>query len=357
MFQKLTLAHIRPYSHVSVDLEKNINVLFGPNGAGKTTIVEALCVLSTTKSYRAAKLFDLVSFGQPIGKITGETSDFDTVSVDIMPRKHIFSKNGDRITRTSQFLHATKIVVLAPEHLHLISGGGERRRHFLDQLLCQKNPILLDTFKAYRKTLKQKQALLRQGLHFHDYKSQAEPWNQQLITHGEEIRAQRKALLIGIQPNIEKEYGEISQTQESVTLSYQQREGSILDRLAELEFQEHRIKRALVGPHRDDFDISLKEQSANTIASQGERASLLLALKFSEMNYLTDDQTPVMLLDDVGVTLDNERRKHLFERLQNLKPQTLMTTPNPTIVQNATEIGARILTQQKGNFQTPIVWK
>jgi len=313
--------------------------------------------LATTKSYRAHKLFDLVTHGQPIGKITGETSDFDTVSVDIMPRKHIFYKNGDRITRTSQFLHATKVVILAPEHLHLISGGGERRRQFLDHLLCQKNPILLDTFKAYRKTLKQKQALLKQNLSFSDYKSQVEPWNQQLVHHGEEIRSQRKKLLNEIQPQVEKEYGVISQTHETVSLTYQQKEESMLARLEELEFQEYKIKRALVGPHRDDFDIDLKGQHADIIASQGERASLLLALKFAEMGFLTDEQMPVLMLDDVGVTLDDQRRKHLFERLQNLQPQTLMTTPNPTIVENARAIGAQVLTQKTGDFQTQFFWK
>jgi DNA replication and repair protein RecF len=357
VFQKITLQQIRPYPQVQVEFGKNINVLFGPNGAGKTTIVEALCVLSTTKSYRAAKLFDLVSFGEQIGKITGETSDFDTLSVDIMPRKHIFYKNGDRITRTSQFLHSTKVVVLAPEHLHLISGSGEKRRQFLDHLLCQKHPILLDDFKAYRKTIKQKQALLKQNLNFSDYKSQVEPWNHQLFTHGEEIRKRRKELLNEIQSNVEKEYGEISQTTEAVTLTYHQKEESMVERLAELEFQEYRIKRVLVGCHRDDFEIGLKGQHADTIASQGERASLLLALKFAEMNYLTDEQIPVMLLDDVGVTLDDQRREHLFERLQKLQPQTLMTTPNPTIVENAKQIGAQVLMQKKSDFQTTTTWK
>jgi DNA replication and repair protein RecF len=357
MFQKITLNHIRPYQHVSLELEKNINVLFGVNGAGKTTVLESLCVLSTTKSYRASRLFDLVSHTQPIGQIIGETTDCDTLKVEILPRKHIFSKNGDRITKTSKFLHATKVVVLAPEHLHLISGSGERRRHFLDQLLCQKHPILVDTFKAYRKTVKQKQALLKQNLPFTEYKTQIEPWNHNLIVHGEEIRKQRRELLNEITSNVIHEYFEISQTSEAIQLNYLQRPGSLLERLQELEFQEHKFKRVLVGPHRDDFEIQLRGQHADTIASQGERASLLLALKFAEMTYLTDEQIPVMLLDDVGVTLDDQRREHLFERLHKLQPQTLMTTPNPSIVENARSIGARIFTQEKGDFKSSFIWK
>lgn len=357
MFQKITLSHIRPYQHVAVGLLPGINVLFGPNGAGKTTILEALCVLSTTKSYRAQKLFDLVTHNQPIGQIVGETTDHNTLKIDILPKKHIFYKNGDRITRTSQFLHETKITVLAPEHLYLISGSGEKRRQFLDQLLCQKNPILLDTLKAYRKTVKQKQALLKQNLSFSDYRNQVSPWNQNLIEKGEEIRNLRKALLIELLPEVESEYREISQTQESIQLNYQQHEMSIAESLTELEMPEYKVKRVLAGPHRDDFEIMLRDQHAHMVASQGERASILLALKFSEMKYLTDENMPVMLLDDVGVTLDDQRRQHLFERLKTLQPQTLMTTPNPSIVENAAQIGARILTQKKGDFQTPIIWK
>ena len=349
---------IRPYSRVSVEFERGINVLFGANGAGKTSVLEAMYVLATTKSYRATKLFDLVSHGEPIGQIQGETTDFDTVQVDILPRKHIFAKNGDRVKKTSQFLHETKVVVLAPEHINLISGSGEKRRNYLDHILCQKHPILIDTFKGYRKTVKQKQALLKQNLTFSDYKNQIEPWNQQLIHFGEEIRAQRKSLLESLLPKVQSEYGEISQTKEPITFHYHQRESSIPNRLQEIEFQEHRIKRLLAGPHRDDFEIHLKNQLADTIASQGERASILLSLKFSEMNYLShEDSIPVMLLDDVGVTLDDERRRHLFERLQKLRPQTLITTPNPSIVESAHGIGARILTQEKVSFQTPVFWK
>lgn len=215
----------------------------------------------------------------------------------------------------------------------------------------------MDAFKTNRKTLKQKQALLKQNLPFSEYKEQVEPWNQQLIESGELIRQQRKALLMELLPEVELEYREISQTKDGVDLIYKQKDQSMSEGLIQLEFQEYKIKRVLVGSHRDDFDIHLRGQYAHTIASQGERASVLLALKFAEMNYLTDQNMPVMLLDDVGVTLDDQRRQHLFERLEKLNPQTLMTTPNPSIVENARGIGGRILMQEKGNFQTPIIWK
>ena len=55
--------------------------LIGPNGAGKTTILESICVLASTKSYRAPRLFDLVTYQHPIGSIQGDTTDADTLKV------------------------------------------------------------------------------------------------------------------------------------------------------------------------------------------------------------------------------------------------------------------------------------
>lgn len=342
MFQNITLHHIRPYIFARAEFVDGLNVLFGPNGAGKTTILESMYVLATTKSYKASKLFDLVSNQTPAGSITSETSDIETLKVEIEPRKHAFSKNGSRVQRTSDFLNSARVVVLAPEHQELISGSAEKRRAFLDHLLCQKNPLLLDLFKIYRKTLKQKQALLKQNLSMMDYKDQVEPWNIKLIESGEQIRRLRLELIELLRPRIQEEYQSISQTQDWVTIDYFQKEESMPDQLQKLEFQEYKIKRALVGPHRDDFDIKLRNQSAATIASQGEKASALLALKFSEIEHLANPDLPTLLLDDVGVTLDENRRKCLFERLEKLHPQTLITTPDPAICHFAQNRGAKI---------------
>lgn len=319
-----------------------MNVLFGPNGAGKTTILESMYVLATTKSYKASKLFDLVSNHAPQGSITSDTADIETLKVEIEPRKHAFLKNGSRTSHTSDFLNSVRVVALAPEHQELISGSGEKRRAFLDHLLCQKNPLLLDLFKTYRKTLKQKQALLKQNPSLNEYRDQVAPWNIQLIEKGEEIRRHRLAMIEELRPRIQEEYRIVSDTSDRVYMEYFQKEQSMTEQLQKLEFQEYRIKRALVGPHRDDFNVQLRDQNASVVASQGEKASLLLAMKFSEIEHLANPDLPTLLLDDVGVTLDENRRKCLFERLEKLHPQTLITTPDPAICHFAQNRGAKI---------------
>lgn len=357
MFQNITLHHIRPYLHARAEFDSGINVLFGPNGAGKTTLLESMYVVATTRSYRASKLFDLVSHEHLMGEIQAETKDLDTLKVEVQRTKHIFTKNGSRVSRTSQFLHSIRVVVLAPEHQELISGSAEKRRLFVDHLLCQKNPLLLDLFKTYRKTLKQKQALLRHNVSFTQYKDLVEPWNEKLVESGERIRAERKNLLESLVPLIQEEYGYISQNTDFASWIYKEHESSMVEGLEQLGFQEHRIRRALVGPHRDDLQILLRNQSAAHTASQGERASLLLAIKFSEMTFLATPTFPTLLLDDVGVTLDQDRRKCLFERLEKLQPQTIITTPDAGILANAKSLNATVLTREKGDLSNQIFWK
>lgn len=357
MFQNIKLHHIRPYLSAHASFGTGINVLFGPNGAGKTTVLESMYVLATTRSYRATRLFDLITHEYEKGEIECETTDSETLKVEILPQKHIFLKNNTRMTRTSQFLHSVKTVILAPEHQELISGSAEQRRTLLDHMLCQKNPLLLDLFKTYRKTLKQKQALLKQPLSFSDFQDEVQPWNEKLVESGEQIRQHRKELVKVLLPTIQEEYRYISQDHESIVWTYKAREESMAQALSDVGFREYQIKRALVGPHRDDIDITIRNQRASQVASQGERASLLLALKFSEMTYLADPVFPTLLLDDVGMTLDRRRRQCLFERLEKLKPQTIITTPDPSILENLKDLGAVVLMRENSGLMNQFFWK
>ena len=327
-----------------MELDQGVNVLFGPNGAGKTTLVESLYVLCTTRSYRATKLEHLIRSPYTQGSIEAETSEFETLRVDIEPGKTKLIKNGNRASKASQFLHKNRIVILAPEHLELISGSGEKRRQFMDHLLCQKDPAQLDLLKNYRKTIKQKQALLKQNLPLKTYEDLVQPWNQQLVSLGQEVRAKRKNLLEKIGPIFFDEYQNFKN--EEVSLTYLEKENDMEEKLKDFLMIEHKAKRTLVGPHRDDLQINLNQKSANAVASQGERASILLSLKLSEMDYLTDDSLPTLLLDDVGVTLDHDRREALWKRIETLKPQTVITTPDRSIVDSLEGIGKHVPIQR-----------
>ena len=78
------------------------------------------------------------------------------------------------------------------------------------------------------------------------------------------------------------------------------------------------------GVHRDDLDIKLSNHVFRYIASQGQRKSLLFALKLAEMDALKrpglpgereNGFAPLLLLDDVFEKLDEDRISNLLYKV------------------------------------------
>ena len=77
------------------------------------------------------------------------------------------------------------------------------------------------------------------------------------------------------------------------------------------------VQRTTSGIHRDDLDIQLSNQPFKNIASQGQRKSLLFALKLAEMEVLKKEKgfAPLLLLDDVFEKLDEDRINNLLNKV------------------------------------------
>ena len=88
----------------------------------------------------------------------------------------------------------------------------------------------------------------------------------------------------------------------------------------------------LVGPHRDDLDLTIGSLPARGYASHGESWSMALALRLAAYELLrADGEDPVLLLDDVFAELDTARRDRLA-RLVAGAEQVLVTAAVPADV-------------------------
>jgi DNA replication and repair protein RecF len=82
----------------------------------------------------------------------------------------------------------------------------------------------------------------------------------------------------------------------------------------------------LVGPHRDEWRLTIRGLDSCTHASQGEQRTLALALRLAGHRVCADivGSAPVLLLDDVFSELDEQRALSLVKHLP--AGQTLVTT-------------------------------
>ena len=55
ILKKINLINFRNYSNLELNFSKKINIFIGNNAQGKTNILEAMYVLSVTKSHRCNK--------------------------------------------------------------------------------------------------------------------------------------------------------------------------------------------------------------------------------------------------------------------------------------------------------------
>ena len=335
MITDLRMRQFRSYKDASFDLAPGVNIIVGPNGSGKTNLLEALLVLARGSSYRV-KDRELVQFGKPWARIDchSESAEQRTVKITVEPESgkeyEIEGKSFRRLTMQ----HTLPVVLFEPNHLRLFSGGSERRREYLDDLLEQTTPGYTSTRRQYRRTLAQRNALLKQG----PTKTQVFPWDVRLSQLAGMMVRSRSELVLRINKELGKLYKELSQGKAKVVAEYgntwvvDSYESQFLKKL-EASLGDDRLRGFTTsGPHREDLIIRFDGRPAHEVASRGEVRTAILALKIIELKIVEDvrETTPLLLLDDVFSELDGKRRHALTDYLAPY--QTFVTTTDADAV-------------------------
>lgn len=331
MIGSLRLQKFRSYSDSSFEFDPGVNIVVGPNASGKTNLLEAILVLAGGKSYRGrdAELMKRKAewsrldgwFDKQLRVMKLTQADETTAKVfelDQKPYKRLSLEN------------TIPVVLFEPEHLRLISGSPERRRDFFDDILERTEPGFKTLAGRYRRTLAQRNALLKQSPS--TAKKQLFAWDIRLSELGGQIAMARVQLVDDINKSLSGTYSRIAGKRTKAQLLYQadaeptHYSSRLLKKLAssvDLDFSRGFTGH---GPHREDIIIMLGERPAGEHASRGEVRSLLLALKIFELKLLEKKREvkPLFLLDDVFSELDGSRRQHLVEQLSHY--QTIITT-------------------------------
>jgi DNA replication and repair protein RecF len=338
MITDLRLQHFRSYGDASFELSPGVNIVVGPNASGKTNLLEAVLVLARGTSYRVGDN-ELIGFDQPWARLDGhsEISGQRTVKIvagDQGPAK-TYEIDGQLFKRLSP-QQSLPVVVFEPNHLQLFSGGPERRRDYLDDLLEQTSPGYGSLRRQYKRALAQRNSLLKQPGALSE--TRVFPWNIRLSQLAGQVVRARSKLVDRLNKDIPRLYKELSRTKTKVTAAYSSRwpvdtyESQLLKRL-EASLADDRLRGfTSSGPHREDLLVLFDGHPVQQTASRGEVRTAVLALKIIELKIIeaARDQTPLLLLDDVFSELDGRRRHALTDYLTPY--QTFITTTDADLV-------------------------
>jgi DNA replication and repair protein RecF len=336
MISDLRLRNFRSYSDESFEFGKGINVIVGPNASGKTNLLEALLVISKGSSYRA-KENELVKFDEEWARLDVHLYNGDTRTLKITPNKQpskLYEIDGKSYQRLS-FERSIPVVLFEPDHLRLLSGGPERRRNYIDDLIEQTTTGFAGLRRQYKRALIQRNTLLKNvGINL---EKQLFPWNVRLSELAGQIVRARVQILEEIDGITGLLYKTLSSSKTNLKIAYNNQwkvdsyESDLLKKLEASIGLDQSRGFTVYGPHREDVIVLFDKHPIQEVASRGETRTAVLALKIAELKLVEESRNvaPLLLLDDVFSELDGSRRHALMDIL--LSHQTFITTPDPEI--------------------------
>jgi len=327
-------------------------VFVGPNGYGKTNLIEALWYSSTLSSHRVATDAPLVRVGAEralISTIVVNEGRECAVDLEIAAgRANKARLNRSPVRSTREVAGVLRAVLFAPEDLALVRGDPADRRRYLDDLATVRRPRVAAVRSDYDKVLRQRTALLKTAFGARQRGDRGmldtlDVWDARLAAHGAELMSARMQLVNQLAPEVAKAYQLVAPGSRAAVVGYRASivldavdgvevaslEAALLSALAQRRHAELERGVCLVGPHRDDLELTLGDQPAKGFASHGESWSVALALRLAAFELLrAEGSDPVLLLDDVFAELDEARRRALAEVAASAE-QVLLTAAVP----------------------------
>ncbi len=358
--ERLCLRNFRNYKECDVTFHSPVTLVVGKNAMGKTSLLESLYFLCTGESHRANSAVELIRHTSEgfavIGYFRNDKRPDTLIRLDaVKPRQGAFRLKTDGVLqrKRSDWIGRFNVVVFSPESLDIVKGSPTFRRRWLDLLLSQLNREYLEELQRYRDILQHRNALLKRLSIGKGAVSEISIWDGLLLESGVALIGARHTALARLSSVVERTHLSLTGEREQLLLNYVPGLGLadmelsditnlsdyFRDALEQARRDELRRGVTLVGPHRDDFVLTLEtlnglRETARTYASQGQCRTIALALKLAELEFIREGTgvTPLFLLDDVLSELDVKRRAYLLAYLQDIAAQTVITATDKDVM-------------------------
>ncbi len=334
ILQSLNILNYRNIREASLEFSPKLNCLVGLNGQGKTNVLDAIYLLSFTKSAFTSQDSLNITHGEEMAMVQGEYKptpdpslkggEENSVVISCGLRRGVkkqFRRDKKDYPRLLDHIGLIPLVMVCPADHQLIEEGSDERRRFMDVVIGQRNRKYLDCLATYNALLKQRNALLKQ------YADAPTPPNDllevlewQMVEPAEYIFKARTDFFKEFEPYFQEVYKVIGGSAETPNLRY-------ISQLQDRDLREAYVRtrqRDLIlgwtsqGPHKDDLDMRLGDYPLKQVGSQGQQRTFVLAMKLAQALYLADTtgEAPILLLDDIFDRLDSERVERIVAMVQ-----------------------------------------
>ena len=405
----LSLANVRSFRRLELDMEPGSYVVVGENAEGKSNLLEAIALLATTRSQRPGADVELISWTAlreeplPAARLAGRVESAhgsDTVEMSIAaralaapggsaegadapgegvdppapPTGRRFRLNGVA-RRASDLVGTLRAVLFSAADLGVVAGPPAAKRRYLDLTLSQLDGRYVRAAQRYARVLQQRNSLLRRLAERRGRPDELDFWDEELAQAGSVLLADRARSIDRLAADAARRYAELAPGDAPLRPCYRPAlpgplsaallaaggdgagagdwlSGAFREALAERRREDMAAGVTRIGPHRDDVAFLLGGRELAPTASRGQQRGAALALRLAEVELCRSrtGEPPVLLLDDVLSELDARRRERVIEVAYGVD-QLVVTTPDPARPPPGAVVGERRLRLAEGELR------
>ncbi len=329
LLSKLYLSHFRNFVKKEVEFNSHLTLIVGENARGKTTLLEGIYTSVFGRGYRESREHELIQWDQDQTLIESIFVENDAKTIfqirlvrtaeDRVTKEYFVNKTKKSSMQYKEF--QTKAVLFAPEHISVVDGSPSTRRTYFDTALCEFDHEYRKRLRNYETALRKRNKVLE--LHQNEFQLDQELpfWNQYLLEQASYITKTRESYMEYLNKNPYVDGKEFS-------IEYLKDEFNE-ERMRRVFEQEKRMRRTVIGPQKDEFIITLKNNREKNVHLYGSRSEQRLAvfwLKLNEIRYFETvlGKKPLLLLDDVFSELDEHNKDLVLKVIKNY--QTIIST-------------------------------
>lgn len=336
----LRMVNFRGYADATALFAPGLNIAVGENAQGKTNLLEAISFALTGSSPRTSTDAEVVRWNEDFTRVEGRValdSDDDgerSVAVGYAPgQKKRLAVDGASAKSLADYAAGgagARVVTFFPDDIRIVKGAPADRREFLDTLLSSLRPSYARAVGEYAKAVQQRNQLLRRIRDGFSSGKTLETWDRKVVELGTRLLEGRATAISPLDENFKRSMRALYGPQKAaVDYSYSATPEGYSEALKNAHSADVERGTTSVGPHRDDFEVSLDGVDLNVYGSQGQQRLATLALKFAARDHVRSEtgEDPILLMDDVMSELDERRRDYLAEYFLE-SAQAIVSTTN-----------------------------